>query len=89
MIKYKTSSYGVKIEAVEVGRETEHFVWINGRRRSRLGQYESYFDTWRLAKAHLVDVVDSKVSKLERQLAGARNDLSAIECMTDPTGGGE
>lgn len=61
-----------RISPVEVERETESNVWINGRRRAKLTEYESYFDSFEKARAHLLE-------RAEVHVAGCRSALAMAE----------
>lgn len=56
-------TWGVKIEQIEVERETEKFVWIDGRRNAKKSEYENYFDSFDDAKKFLMDYADDRLRK--------------------------
>ena len=84
MIKYRTSGWEHDIERVEVERETEHSVWIKGRRRSRWTSYEKYHDTWHNAHAYLKSKAEQTLETNERYLEEYRKELAEIKAMVDP-----
>lgn len=62
MIKYRLRpGFRAEIVEVEVERETDKFVVINGRRDSKISDWQSYFDTYEQAFKHQVDSYDSKI----------------------------
>ena len=78
MTKYR--SRWQEIELVEVERETESCVWINGRKNSKATSYECYHDTAEQAKQHIiaeaqkeVDAAKNALKYKEDKLEKARN----------------
>ena len=65
---YRTTSWLDSITPVQVERETEHYVWIEGGVRRRKRAYSNYFDTWAEAKAHLHDEIMKRTGVLTRSL---------------------
>ncbi len=55
-------------EKVVVEKESDHFVWINGRRNSKKSDYEAFFDTIDECKDWLVSIASVKLAKAESQL---------------------
>jgi len=66
------------IEEVEVDRETESSVWINGRRRARQSEYEMFFSTREKAKDFLVRRMQSKVELARSSLCKAGIELREV-----------
>lgn len=85
MIKYKAGSlYSPRIEEVEVERETDSSVWVSGRRRSKISEFESFFETWDEAHRHLMAVSHSKVDAARRDLERANSTHGNIKGMKPP-----
>jgi hypothetical protein len=64
--KYRTGGFGNKlIEEIEVERETDASVWINGTRSSKSCSWLRYHHTWGEAKEYLLN-------KAQNELDGAR-----------------
>jgi len=68
MIKYKTGGYHKEIEAVEIEKESEKSVWINGRTQLKHTSYHNYFDTWQQGKDFLVKEAQQKVDLCAKRL---------------------
>lgn len=79
MKKYRTSPYGKLIETVEVERETEASVWINGQRNAKRTEYHSYFDTFAEAKQHLLDLAEKSVNSAQLRLERAKERYDKVE----------
>lgn len=77
MTKYR--SRWQEIEAVEVERETESCVWINGRKNNKRTDYECYHDTPEHAKAWIISQAQKEVAAAERQLRCAQEKLSKAQ----------
>jgi hypothetical protein len=61
------------IEVVDIERETESSVWINGSRCGKLTEYHSYFDTFIEAKSHLLAGAERKVKNARFSLQQAND----------------
>lgn len=82
MIKYRTGGFGVNlIETVDVERETEHSIWINGRRNSKKTSYHKYWDTWQEAHEHLLEHAERAWQIAQRKLARAESEYIEIKGM--------
>lgn len=47
IVKYRTGGFGKNlIEKIEVDRETESGVWINGRRNAKDSSWHKDYDSW-------------------------------------------
>lgn len=87
MIKYLTyygTSHSNKITAVEIERETETSVWIDGQRRQKRSSYENYWDTWDEAYAHILGKAERKAVSARIHLNTANNELDSIKSITKP-----
>jgi hypothetical protein len=78
MIKYRTRSYqDMKIEAVEVTRETDKTIWYisefwdkgKERRASKNSGDDKYWDTWEQARDYLVNKIKMRIARDEGRLA--------------------
>lgn len=79
MKKYRTATWGKLIEAVDVDRETEASVWVNGRRNGKRTEYHSYFDTFAEAKQYLLDIAERSVNSARLNLARAEGHYSNVK----------
>lgn len=79
MIKYRAASGWAKIEAVEVERETECFVWIKGRRNSKKTEYYNYFDSFNEAKSALLKNAVRALETAKKRVGFAEEELIKIE----------
>lgn len=80
MKMYRTRSWGLYIEEVEVTRTSESSVWyvFNGRERRESNTY--YFETWDKAADSLIEKETIRVRNAEQQLILCKDDLTkAIE----------
>lgn len=90
--KYVTGgfSYGQKklIREIEIDRETEKSVWVNGSRRDKVSQYEWFHDSWMAAKDHLLRRAESLVESHERSLNSAKRLLEETKALAEDDHGG-
>jgi hypothetical protein len=77
--------YRPEVSIVSIERSTESSVWINGRRHARCSGYESFFETFDDAKAHLIGRARGELSALQRRLYTARNKLREAEQIKEPS----
>lgn len=75
MIKYlanthdgKIMTWGDNIETVEIEKETDKSVWIDGRRHPKKGLFDSYFDTWEEAKLFLTNIAGQELQEALRHV---------------------
>lgn len=80
--KYRTN--GRAIAVVEVSKETEQSVWVDGRRNAKRSEYYNFFDTWDEAHENLKDRAQRKVVSARRSLDFAMEDLEKIIAMRKP-----
>ena len=84
MKKYMTASCTKeKIKLVEVDRETESSVWVNGRRSPKLSGYTNYFDTWLEAKSFLLSEAAADVVNAKSKLDHYKSKLQEIEALRE------
>ena len=79
--KYKTR--WSSIYEVEIERETESSVWINGSRSAKVTSWERYFDSFAEAKAYLTE---DKQRKIETELIHVKNaerELAKVSALTE------
>ena len=81
MIKYQTSKYRYKvfINAVEVERETDTSVWVEGSRSAKRSSMDNYFDTWTEAHQFLLERAEDSVEIRRDHLALAEKELAEIK----------
>jgi hypothetical protein len=92
MIKY-LAAYG-EINPVTVVKETakqyvieEKSYWsekLQQRRVSKESRFESYFDTWQEAHAHIVSLSESAVESCANRLESAKSKLEHVRGMKEP-----
>ena len=85
MNKFKASPWNTTIQQVEVERETEHCVWIRGRKNTKNSDFASYHDSWNEAKAFILAEAEDKAASLRRQLDIANSKIENIKGMKEPT----
>ena len=85
MIKYRTGKFiNNPIEAVEVERETDSSVWINGSRNAKHTIYYMYWDTWQEAHEYLMVRVGKKLKSSRRDLERWQGEYENIKGMKAP-----
>lgn len=82
MIKYLTKFK--TIERVEVERETDSSVWVNGRRNAKRGEYWNYWNTWDDAKAFLLKEAEDNLISARLRLSKAQGEHGNIVGMKNP-----
>lgn len=82
-IVYRTSSYGKRIEKLKAERETDHSVWVEGRRYNKRSSWYNHFDSFEEAKQYLLNKAVLNVESLERQLKNAKEELEKIRVKTE------
>ncbi len=76
-IMYRARSrYELAIKRVEIERETKSCVWVDGKRRVRSSSYDRYFDTFELAKEHLLSIARDELEIAEDRLLRAQDRLA-------------
>lgn len=89
MIKYEacTGMYRPTIVKHEVERETDKFVWINGRRTAKKSQSalgSQFFDTWKQAHNFLIDEVGEVYERAKDKYEAATAELNKVIEFVDP-----
>ena len=79
MVFYKTTRLSPKVEIVAVEKFTDSSVWINGRRRARLSDWECYWPTIESALDNLEHEISKKIALLKRDLDKARSALGEVK----------
>ena len=87
MKKYRTW-YDIKIEEIEVIRETAKYVimaaGLRGERRdAKRSDHMNYFDTWEEARQFLAETARKRITELEEKLVATKKELDAIEAMQE------
>ena len=84
-IMHKTKNLSNKVVKVEITNETKCFVTECGsnRRRGKVGEHESYFDTFDDAKDSLIKSAKSKVEAAEICLNHAKRKLHEAMNITE------
>ena len=84
MKKYRAITYLRKVEPVEVQKETEKFVVLaNGRKESKITENVGYFDTWKEAKAFMIDRVKTNIQQYARYIKRENEELAKIEALKE------
>jgi hypothetical protein len=79
-----TGGYGYPpIKKVEIQKETEKSVWINGKRISKRTKWLKYWSSFDEAKEHLIAVEQIAIKRLKSQLNQRENNLSNYKNLTD------
>lgn len=82
---YRASArWTVKVETVEVDRESENSVWINGQRRAKRSDWDNYFPTFDEAKAFVIHEMESGVDSARRELERAKDKLGNAKGLKEP-----
>ena len=81
LIKYRTGKWRTYIEKIEIERETDASVWVDGRRFGKKTSYDSFFDTWKDAHEFLLRNAERTVVSLERRLEYANERISEIKAL--------
>ncbi len=82
-MKHKYKSYLNTITKVEVDeRETKHSVWINGKKRAKVTNWDNYHDTWAEAKQHLMWRALQRVKVSNTRLCSAMDELIHVQGLT-------
>jgi hypothetical protein len=77
--KYQTGTWGDLIRVVEVERETDTSVWINGCCIRKRTGYVSYFDTFLEAKQHLLNIANRSVVSTRLSLIRAKDHYAKVK----------
>ncbi len=73
MKKYQTELN--KISVVEIEKETNKSVWIDGSRRSKISDYRCYFDNYYAAFNHIHDILKREVDLCKMRTHRANTEL--------------
>jgi hypothetical protein len=84
MMYVAIAGYSATIKEVQVDRVTDSSVFTQGNRRVRLTSYESYFDTWEEAKAHLLEYAEQKLHDARQRLQHAQAYHGNVKGMKKP-----
>ena len=69
MNKYKTSKFSVKIEKIEIKRETaKQIILMNDSKVAKQSSYDNYFDTFGEARSHLMQKCQARSEYCKREL---------------------
>lgn len=79
-IMYRTGSWGLEsIVKVEIEKETEKCVWVNGRRSAKRSEFEQYHNTWKEAHAYLMVIAEGKLNSARLALERAQGNYGNIK----------
>jgi len=73
-----------KITEIEVDRETDTSVWVNGKRRQKMTDYEIVHDTWGDAHSYLLAAGEARVVNARRTLEEHKSYLGNVKGMKRP-----
>jgi hypothetical protein len=82
-LKYQTNGFW-PIETVEVEKETENSVWINGQQNRKLTEYHCYFDNFEDAKNHVIGEAQAGIEKAKRQMEYAEKNMATARSLESP-----
>ena len=69
MNKYKTSKFSVKIEKIEIKRETaKQIILMNNSKVAKQSSYDNYFDTFGEARSSLMQMYQTRSECCKREL---------------------
>lgn len=84
MIQYEVQlRWGYRITPIEIEKETEKSIWVNGKRRMRGDAYNRIFPTLKEAKQFMVERCKREIAGYEKNLSEVRlalSNLEAIKC---------
>ena len=69
------AGYFLSIKEVDVERETDGCVWIDGRKCARKSQHDNFFKDRQTAKEFIVNDILLEISRHENILSGLREKL--------------
>jgi hypothetical protein len=80
---YKTNNFYTlrpidEIE-LEVEKETDSTMWVNGKRMVKKTEMNCYFKTYNEAKTYLILKQKDKITKIETSLKFAQNQLQKLQ----------
>ena len=73
------------ISCVAIEKETDAYVWIDGRRCSKRSTFLNYFDTWQEAHDFLSEHCELCVKEAQKNLRHARSKFEAVKQMKPDT----
>ena len=78
-----TCGFSPCIKTIELSRESDSSVWIGRRREDKFTEYQSYFDTYKDAKLHLINSKNREIEAARRRLERFEQTLTEILDMQD------
>jgi hypothetical protein len=72
------------ITPVEIERETDKSVWVNGNRNAKQSDWATYFDTWEEAYSALLEAADKKVVSARLALDKAKGFYGNVNGLRKP-----
>lgn len=82
---YKARLSFEEIQPVDVERESESFVWIDGRRHAKISGWDCYFPTFNQAKSYFILEANKDVEKARSRLRNALDKLQKISQLEEFT----
>lgn len=83
MIKYRISWVLNEIEAIEITKESDSFVWLkNGRREQKEQRYSQWTNTFREAKAKILEKIDCQIEACENKMKDLTEDYKIASNLT-------
>jgi hypothetical protein len=83
MKKYVTKDYSNKIIAIDVERETDESVWINGRRNAKITSWARYHNTFDDAKTYLIEKKERVITRAKEEIHQAESAIGTLRKMTE------
>ena len=85
MTKYMAAFwYRPKIEKVEIEKETDKSVWIDGRRHAKESSNEKYTDDFDEAKLFLLEIAERKLRSARLSLQNAQGFYGNVKGLKNP-----
>jgi len=84
--KYRVTTYSIKIEKVEIVKESEHFIWPvkrPGFREAKQSGFDQHFDTFEQAKQALIARAEAEIEYGEDKIRRAKNDLESVKSLQE------
>ncbi len=89
MKKFYVNGTLLRIEPRDISRETESSVYFNSKesgwelRHAKTTESSGYFDIWREARDFLINMEETKIATLTRELARRQENIKKIEEMKE------
>ena len=82
-IWFKVQNWSTKISAITVDKHTDVSIFVDGRRRNRVGSYESYYQTFDEAKTFLLTRLKNERDAAKQRAERAERDIITMLALTE------